>query len=73
MQGRIGVTFVYPTGGTQAIAWAKAILTQAVVPPLWVELPFSSIDPSNAQDVCNTYACPDAKTGEVTPEATAAS
>ncbi|MBA3869872.1 MAG: substrate-binding domain-containing protein [Anaerolineae bacterium] len=73
MQGRIGVTFVYPTGGAQAIAWAKAILTQAVVPPLWVELPFSSIDPSNAQDVCNTYACPDAKMAEMTPEATAAS
>jgi len=76
LQNRIGVTFVYPTGGKQAIQWAKRILTQDVVPPLWVELPFSSIDPSNAQDVCNTYACPDATTGgatEATPEATAAS
>jgi ribose transport system substrate-binding protein len=63
LQGRIGVTFVYPTGGKQAIDWAKLILTQHVVPPLWVELPFSSIDPTNAQDVCNQYACPDAKTG----------
>ncbi|MBX3081905.1 MAG: substrate-binding domain-containing protein [Anaerolineae bacterium] len=70
LQGRIGVTFVYPTGGKQAIAWAKLILTQHIVPPLWVELPFSSIDPSNAQDVCNQYACPDAKMAEMTPEAT---
>jgi ribose transport system substrate-binding protein len=61
LQGRIGVTFVYPTGGKQAIAWAKLILTKAVVPPLWVELPFSSIDPKSAQDVCNQFNCPDAK------------
>ena len=34
LQGRPGVTFVYPTGGKQAIGWAKASLTHAIVPPL---------------------------------------
>ncbi len=72
LQGRLGVTFVYPTGGKQAIAWAKAILTQDIVPPLWVELPFSRIDPTDAQDVCNEFKCPDATgamaaTAEATP------
>jgi ribose transport system substrate-binding protein len=71
LQGRLGVTFVYPTGGAQAIAWAKMILTQHIVPPLWVELPFSSIDPTNAQDICNQYACPSAAAAtEATAEAT---
>jgi ribose transport system substrate-binding protein len=58
LDGRIGVTFIYPTGGKQAIAWAQLILTKAVVPPLWVELPFSNVDPTNAQDICNQYNCP---------------
>jgi len=62
LQGRIGVTFVYPTGGKQAIDWAKLILT-GVVPPKWVELPFSSVDAKSAQEMCNTYNCPDAKGG----------
>jgi ribose transport system substrate-binding protein len=58
LDGRIGVTFIYPTGGKQAIAWAQLILTKAVVPPLWVELPFSSVDPKSAQDICNQFNCP---------------
>jgi len=48
-------------GGGQAVDWAKRILTQAVIPPRRVELPFYSIDPKSAQDLCNQYKCPDAK------------
>jgi ribose transport system substrate-binding protein len=58
---RLGVTFVYPTGGRQAIDWAHRILTEHVVPPGWVILPFETVAPENAQDVCNTYMCPNAQ------------
>ncbi len=34
LQGRTGVTFIYPTGGKQAINWGPLILTKAVVLPL---------------------------------------
>ncbi len=61
LEGRLGVTFVYPTGGRQAIDWAYQILVNHVVPPTWVVLPFDTVDPSNAQEVCNTFACPAAK------------
>jgi ribose transport system substrate-binding protein len=61
LEGRIGVTFVYPTGGRQAIEWARLILEQHVNPPLWLVLPFDEINPSNAQDICNTFQCPNAQ------------
>ena len=61
LEGRLGVTFVYPTGGKQAIEWAHLILTQHVAPPRWVVLPFDTVDPANAQAVCNAFACPNAQ------------
>jgi ribose transport system substrate-binding protein len=61
LEGRLGVTFVYPTGGKQAIDWAHMILTEHVVPPGWVVLPFDTVAPENAQDVCNAFACPNAQ------------
>jgi ribose transport system substrate-binding protein len=61
LEGRLGVTFVYPTGGRQAIDWAHRILTENVVPPRWVVLPFDTVSPDNAQDVCNTFNCPNAQ------------
>jgi len=72
LEGRIGVTFVYPTGGRQAIEWARLILEQHVNPPLWLVLPFDEINPGNAQEICNTFQCPNAQPeeGEATPEAT---
>jgi len=74
LEGRLGVTFVYPTGGRQAIEWAKMILEDHINPPLWEVLPFDQVSPDNAQEVCNTFACPNAETeaGEATPEATEA-
>jgi ribose transport system substrate-binding protein len=61
LDGRLGVTFVYPTGGQQAIDWAKLILEDNVNPPLWLVLPFDTVSPENAQAVCNTFACPKAE------------
>ena len=61
LEGRLGVTFVYPTGGRQAIEWAHRILAEHVVPPGWVVLPFDTVAPDNAQAVCNTFNCPAAQ------------
>jgi ribose transport system substrate-binding protein len=60
LEGRLGVTFVYPTGGAQAIDWAQNIFN-GVNPPLWLVLPFDTVSPENAQEVCNTFACPAAQ------------
>ncbi len=70
LEGRIGVTFVYPTGGQQAIDWAHRILVDGVNPPLWLVLPFDTISPDTAQDICNKFNCPNAEA--MTPEATEA-
>ena len=61
LDGRLGVTFVYPTGGKQAIDWARSILVDHVNPPLWLVLPFDTVSPDNAQQVCNDFACPAAE------------
>ncbi len=60
LQGRIGITYVYPTGARQAINWAAQILLHHVNPPRKIELDFSEVRADNAQDVCNVYHCPDA-------------
>ena len=72
LEGRIGVTHVYPTGGQQAVDWAHRILVDGVNPPLWLVLPFDQITPANAQDICNKFNCPNAES-MATPEATASS
>jgi hypothetical protein len=67
---------IYPTGGQQAIDWAKMILVDHMNPPQRVELLISGVFPDNAQDDCNQSNCPvstgaaDA-TEEVAMEATA--
>ncbi len=60
LQGRIGITYVYPTGARQAINWAAQILLHHVNPPRKIELDFSEVRADNAQQVCNTYHCPEA-------------
>ncbi len=60
LEGRLGVTFVYPTGGKQAIDWAHSLLVDGVNPPLWLVLPFDTVSPDKAQQVCNDFACPNA-------------
>lgn len=54
---RLAVTYVYPTGGHQAIEWALQMLVHHVNPPHWVELPFTEVRIDNAQAICNTYHC----------------
>jgi len=54
-------TFVYPTGGKQAIDWARELLVNNVNPPLWLVLPFDTVSPDNAQQACNDFACPAAE------------
>ena len=67
LEGRLGVTYVYPTGGKQAIEWARLILEEHVNPPLWEVLPFDEVRSDNAQDVCNTFACPNAQAATSSP------
>jgi ribose transport system substrate-binding protein len=71
LENRLGVTYVYPTGGRQAIEWAYLILEEHVNPPLWEVLPFDEVRPDNAQEVCNTFSCPNAETEEAEPTAEA--
>jgi ribose transport system substrate-binding protein len=73
LEGRIGVTFVYPTGGKQAVDWAKAILEDGVNPPLWLVLPFDTITPDSAQAICDQFACPAAGGAAASPAASPAS
>jgi ribose transport system substrate-binding protein len=58
LQGREGATFVYPTGGMQAIDWAVKILEQGAKPPKKVVLDTEQIDAKTAPDVCKKYNCP---------------
>ena len=59
LQGRIGITYVYPTGARQAINWAAQILMHHVNPPRKIELDFSEVRADNAQAICNLYHCPE--------------
>jgi len=61
LDGRLGVTFVYPTGGQQGVDWAANILEGHVNPPLWLVLPFDTVTPENAQEICNQFDCPAAE------------
>jgi len=73
LEGRIGVTHVYPTGGQQAVDWAHRILVDGVNPPQWLVLPFDQITPATAQEICNKFNCPRAENATATPEATTVS
>ncbi len=53
--GRIDVTYVYPTGGSQAIDYAVKILEQGVVPPDQVVLETEEVTPANAQQLLEKY------------------
>ncbi|HEX9374417.1 MAG TPA: substrate-binding domain-containing protein [Roseiflexaceae bacterium] len=50
MDGRLGVTYVYPTGGAQAIDWATKILEQNEKPPKEVVLETEEVTKANAAD-----------------------
>ncbi len=58
LQSRLGATFVYPTGGMQAIDWAVKILEQGAKPPKKVVLDTEQVDSKTAPDVCKKFNCP---------------
>lgn len=51
MDGRINVTYVYPTGGAEAIDWAKRILEGGETPPTTVVLETEEVTADNAADL----------------------
>jgi ribose transport system substrate-binding protein len=55
MDGRISETFVYPTGGAEAIDWAVKILEQGVKPEKTVILGTTEITKDNAADLYKQF------------------
>jgi len=55
LDGRIDVTYVYPTGGAQAIDFATQVLEQGAVPPDEVVLETEEVVPDNAQQLLEKY------------------
>jgi ribose transport system substrate-binding protein len=58
LQGRLGASYVYPTGATEAIEWAVRILEKGERPPRKVVLGTEEITPANARALCAKYRCP---------------
>ena len=55
IEGRIDATYVYPTGGAEAIDWAVRILEQGEVPPKEVVLQTEEVTDENAQQLYDKY------------------
>jgi ribose transport system substrate-binding protein len=55
IDGRIDATYVYPTGGAEAIDFAVQILEDGVVPPDEVILETQQVTADNAQEVMDSF------------------
>jgi len=55
MDGRIDVTYVYPTGGAEAIDWALKILKDKTAPPREVILETEEVTAANAAELMTKY------------------
>jgi ribose transport system substrate-binding protein len=55
LEGRIDVTYVYPTGGAEAIDWALKILNDKATPPKEVVLETEEVTSANAAEVLAKY------------------
>jgi ribose transport system substrate-binding protein len=55
MDGRIDVTYVYPTGGAEAIDWAVRILEKQEKPPREVVLETEEVTSANAAELYQKY------------------
>jgi ribose transport system substrate-binding protein len=55
MDGRIDVTYVYPTGGAEAIDWAVRILEKQEKPPKAVVLETEEVTKANAAELYKKY------------------
>ena len=58
LQGRLGASYVYPTGASEAIEWAARILERGERPPKKLVLGTEEITPANAKELCAKYGCP---------------
>ncbi len=56
IDGRIDVTYVYPTGGQQAIDYATQILSGGEVPPAEVVLETEEVTAANAEELLAKYS-----------------
>jgi ribose transport system substrate-binding protein len=57
LQGRLGATFVYPNGASEAIDWAAKILEKNEKPPKKITLGTDEITTENAKQACEKYDC----------------
>ena len=55
MEGRLSVTYVYPTGGADAIDWAAKILEEGVKPERAVVLETIEVTKENAEDLYKQF------------------
>lgn len=55
LDGRIDVTYVYPTGGAEAIEWAVRILRDGATPPREVVLDTLEVTAANAREVLTRF------------------
>jgi ribose transport system substrate-binding protein len=55
MDGRIDVTYVYPTGGAEAVDWAVKILNDQETPPKEVVLETEEVTSANAAELYAKY------------------
>jgi len=55
MDGGIDVTYVYPTGGAEAIDWAVRILEKKETPPKSVVLQTEEVTPTNAAEIFKKF------------------
>jgi ribose transport system substrate-binding protein len=61
MQGRLGASFVYPNGASEAVEWVSKILEKGEKPPKKVVLGTDEITPATAKQACAKYDCEAAK------------
>jgi len=55
IEGRLGATYVYPTGGAEAIDWAVKILEEKAQPPKSVVLETEEVLKTNAEALYAKY------------------
>lgn len=55
IDGRLDVTYVYPTGGAEAIDWAVKILTENAIPEKTVVLETIEVTKDNAEEILQKF------------------
>lgn len=55
LDGRIGASYVYPTGGAEAVEWAVKILEQKITPPKDIILETEEVTSANAAELLKKF------------------